>query len=323
MEEGAPVEKYKLCPVKHTRDGWYVMKVGWRVVPHYDYNAACKGLSQQGIERELEVNWNATTGKLVYPEFKHDLHVAARPIQWCGEKLYCGWDLAILGTPAFVVTWLNQWGQWCIKSAVAPMEDETVGVYEFGEMVHQHLAEHYALPFGMKVADLPLVHFGDPQGAARPQRGTLKANSRMELKSAFEIIHKGVELPAGTDENGEPAFIKKRGFGWRIQPGAVSNTERQGAVRARLLALTRTGGLASVSVCPTNTVIVEGFNGNYRYAQRADGRYDDSGPEKNWWSHSMNAVEYIATRLFEPEEEEDEDYTPARPRRSRAAGRDY
>jgi hypothetical protein len=317
MDEGVDLSKFKLCPTVRTVDGWFVQKIHHSVVPHYDYKAACKGLSQQGIQRELEVNWNATTGKLVYPDFLYDAHVASQPIGWNGEMLYCGWDLAHLGTPAFIPSFVNSFGQWCILPGVSPLEDETVGVYEMGEMVADYLNRTFCLPHELKLRDLPTIHFGDPQGNARPPR-TKATSNKVELRSAFEIIRRGVELPAGRDGSGEEQFLKKPGFGWRIQGGAVSNHERQTAVNARLMSMIN--GLPALVVCPTATVIVEGFNGNYKYPQRADGRYDDE-PEKNYWSHSMNAVEYMATRLFVAPEADEDQERPRRVVRSRAAGR--
>jgi hypothetical protein len=50
-------------------------------------------------------------------------------------------------------------------------------------------------------------------------------------------------------------------------------------------------------VDPRATVVIEGFLGGYHYRQRPDMKYD-LDPEKNWYSHTLDALAYIATELF-------------------------
>lgn len=310
-------ESKRILPLRKTADGWFVLRIHHSAVPSYDYEAACKGLSEEGRQQELEINWNASTGKRVYPEFNYNTHVATEPIKWDGSTLYCGWDFG--GCPAFVPSFINSYGQWCLLKPLAPLEDLAIGTYEFGEMVADYLCTEFAYPRAKALNDLPLKHFGDPAGKGPPVR---VGDAPKEMRSHFDILKRGLELPAGRDANGQMRFIKKPGWGWRIQPGAVDNVQRQTAVKARLNTLI--GGIPAMVFDSSATVLIEGFGGNYNYPQRADGRYS-LDPCKTWWSHACNAVEYIATRLFStPTEEEEEEMTmPAHVVRSRAAGREW
>jgi hypothetical protein len=58
------------------------------------------------------------------------------------------------------------------------------------------------------------------------------------------------------------------------------------------------GGIPAliVNMEPMGRTIIEGFRGGYHFKQRDEGRYE-LDPEKNWYSHTMNCVEYLATRL--------------------------
>lgn len=291
-----------LIPVKETPDGWTVATLHWSLVPGYDYQAACQGMTDEAIRMELELDWSASTGKRVYPEYSPKLHLAKEPLQFDPTQiLYCGWDFG--GTPAWVPTQLNAFGQWLIFTGVAPLEDTTIGIYEFGQLVADHLTREFATPAHRELSDLKLVHFGDPAGAARPPR---TGDRPQEMQSCFDVLKNGITLDLGMSADGTPRRRRQPGWGWKIIPGAVNHTDRQEAIRARLMALL-SGGLPAMVVDDRSTCVKDGFGGGYCYPQRADGTFGRD-PSKNWYSHSMNCVEYIATRLFcRPAGEEDED----------------
>lgn len=100
----------------------------------------------------------------------------------------------------------------------------------------------------------------------------------------------------GYNRKGEVIFEKQPGFGFNIQKGAVAETVRLEAVRARLRHLIRQG-VPALIVDPEATPILEGFKGTYHYKQRVDGTYEIH-PHKNWWSHPMDALQYVITGLF-------------------------
>lgn len=311
----------RVLPLRMTPDNVAVLTVHWSVVPGYDYASVTQGQSDEDIRREVEIDWSATTGLRIYPQFNRQIHVASQPLTFDPRAtLYCGWDFG--GTPAFIPTQLNGYGQWLIFPPLAPPETETLGTYEFAEMVQHFLHSDFAEPHDLTVDRLKLVHYGDPAGAAPPAH---TGDRPREMRSHFDIIRRGVEIVMGHDDQGRALVTRKPGFGWFIKPGAVDITTRLESVRARLTKLTPNGYPALV-VDPAANEIIEGFGGGYCRRQRADGRYDHD-PYKNFYSHVFDALGYVATRLFHRVRENEELDDDERPQRhivvSHAAGRNH
>lgn len=311
-------EQKKILPLRRTEDGWAVLTIHHSAVPGYNVAAASKGLSDDAIARELELSWDASEGKRVYPDFKRELHVSVEDLVFDPNRpLYCGWDWSNY-TPAFVPTQLSALNQWLIFPGLSPSEDSVLGVYEFGQIVKDYLTRMFAIPHGKELKDLKLVHFGDPAGAAPPAR---VGDSPKEIRSCFDIIRKGQEIAVGKDEWGNTKVIKRPGLGWRILPGEVGLAKRLEAVRARLTLLVN--GNPALVVDHRAEVIITGFLGGYCFKQREGGRYDFL-PDKNQFSHCQDAIQYIATRLFTQSSRDEEDDEDGRPRQefvSHAASR--
>lgn len=290
LETVLPTPAGKL-PLRRTVDGWHVLEIrGERDVPGYDPREVGRGMSVQTYRREVLGDWTASAGKLVFPEYG-DMHesLAALPFD-PSRPLLCGWDLpaATGGTPAFVASQLTQAGQWLIYGSVQPREDETVGVWDFGERVAYWLHGEFAEPAGCDLADLRLVHYADPAGQQRAQGG--KGSAAVELKSAFDILRDGEKI-----ETGPGQYVERVGWGWDIEPGEVSLTARLEAIRTRLM-VNVLGGPA-ILLDPGAVVLREAFRGGYHYHQRGDGRYE-LDPAKNKYSHPMDALGYIASMIF-------------------------
>ena len=52
-------EEYKqarILPLRKTKDSWHVLTIHHSAVPGYNYEAACMGLSDEGIRQELEID---------------------------------------------------------------------------------------------------------------------------------------------------------------------------------------------------------------------------------------------------------------------------
>ena len=312
-----PPPRSRLLGKRHTKDGWCITRIHYEDVPDYDYQSASQGLSEEAKRQELEIDWTASKGKRVYPEFSPKLHRSHEDLQFDPIRpLYCGWDFG--GTPAFVVSQLNVFGQWLVFPSLSPLEDVTVGIYDFGQLVSDHLQRNYASPHGLDRKRLKVIHFGDPAGAMRPPKIGQRPR---ESQSAFEILQRGLVLPLGLDEDGESVQERRPGLGFKIRPGAVNLTARLEAVRARLR-MTLRDGLPAMVVDHRSTCLLDGFGGAYCYPQYADGTYGRD-PRKNWYSHTHDALQYVATRLFSAKDlEEEEEAESGWEFRSHAAGRD-
>ncbi len=304
-----------------TRDGWSIVSIPYTCVPDYDLAAATEGLGQNLIEREFLLNWNVVVGKKVWPEFSVDRHVAAEPLTMDVHRpIHCGWDWAWTGSPAFVPTQINSFGQWLIFPSMSPTPEEMSGIYQFASDVADHLLRTYAAPHGLALDELNLVHIGDPSGRDRPPSTGTRRN---ESASCFEILFRGLKMPMGADEDGNLVTENKPGWGWRVIPGARNISDRLEAVRGRLTTTLR-DGIPAFVVDPRATTVIEAMSGSYAYKQFEDGTYSRD-PDKSYWSHTSDALGYCGTRLFaqpgyrrEPGELE-EDRPKSEPFRSQAS----
>ncbi len=148
-----------LLPCRVTADGWNVLTVHYSKVPGYDFAAACVGMGEDEIQRELEINWAVTPGLRVYPQFSRERHEAAEALPFDPERpLHVGIDAP--GTPAAAITQLNAFGQWLIYPSLSPEEGEFGSFYDFAEHLANHLTREYAAPHGLGLEDLKLVFIG-------------------------------------------------------------------------------------------------------------------------------------------------------------------
>lgn len=308
----------KLLPLRQTGDGWWVQTVHYSKVPGYNFEAACVGMGADDIARELEISWDTTSGLRVYKAFSRERHVATEPLRFDPHRpLHIGWDCP--GCPAVAITQLNAWGQWQIFPSLSPDEDQFRFFYQFAEFVADHLYREYAEPNGLRLEDLNLIHIGDPAGQyASP---TTKGDKE-EKASCYEILRRGVDVFLGEDENGKPITANKPGWGWNVIPGELRLKKRIEAVRARLTTLVA-DGLPAMIVDPRAEFVISLMLGGYVYEELPDGTYSVD-PKKDHWSHTANALEYVATRLHTKSfrfDDEDEDIARREPFRSQAANR--
>ena len=305
-------EASRTLPKRHTSLGWAVVEVGFENVPGYDLEEAKRGLSPQAIRTELYRDWEASSNKAVYPEFSREMHVSKYSLPYDPERLiYVGLDMP--GTPGAVVEQIDAFNRLCVLSSLSPPEEETVGYYEFGETLAELLLRKYAEPHGRSLDELPLKFYGDPAGqVALPKPG----QSPKEARSCFDILRHGIRLHKGYDEWGREVIEEKPGWGWNVLPGDVSLVKRVETVRALLTSLVRgpEGPVPALVIDPDCRTVIEGFAGKYGYRQRTEGRYE-LDPEKNFWSHTMDALAYPVTRLFARtiKEPRDEDRRRHRP----------
>lgn len=311
--------RHRVVPKRRTRLGFAITTIHWKSVPGYQIEMISHGMDANSKRVELEIDWSVTRGRPVYPEFSRDMHVASEPLPYYPElPLILCWDMP--GTPACAVTQLNPFGQWQIFPSLQANAKESVGVYEFGQRVADHLLEKYAAPNEITVEELSLVHIGDPAGNYKPPRTGMR---RSETRAAFEVLRAGSRLYVG-EQDGVERYEERAGWGWVVVAGAVDLTTRLEAVKTRLKALVGSG-LPAMIVDPRAEPIIQALNGGYHYKENSDGSYGRE-PDKNHSSHIVNSLEYGATRLHSrpvPRRRvEDEDGEQAPRHISMAAGRD-
>jgi hypothetical protein len=315
-------KRQRVLPLRKTAQSWWVLTVPHTAVPGYPVEELRKILDDDAFETEVLINWERARGKVVFPQWNRALHVSVDDLEINpNETIYCGFDPAYTGTPAFVPTQINAMGQWQIFPAVCPPPNQTVGPYEFGERVASYLQREFAMPHGLELDDLKLVFIGDPWGNARVPR---PGQAKREAASFYEILKKGIDVVVGQDQDGNPVYEHRPGWGWKVIPGAVNITARLEAVRSRLSTLLP-GGYPAMVVDHRAESFIAAMGGAYHYKDYGDGTYGRD-PEKNWHANIVDAAAYIATRLYAKhkptkERDEDDDDTPRHEFRSMASGR--
>ena len=306
---------------------WYVLEIrGAQHVPGYHPEEIGKGMDAAMYATDILGDWMQTTGKRAYPEFTTE-HISAEPLVFNPERpLLLGLDLpaGTGGTPAGVPAQLSQYGQLYVWEAINAPRKRAQGLYDFvNDNLAPALYRKFCEPHGRRIRGEPrlqVVPWGDPAGRQRPPRSLGARGAAVEMPSAFEILRDGIDSVIGEGEDGKPIIEHRPGWDWIIGPGEVSLRKRMEMVRD-LLKRQASTGLVGLILDPEATYLAEAFLGGYGYKERTDGQYE-LDPEKNEYSHCMNALEYLCSRLPYMSEERPESARVRRnePRR-RGAGR--
>lgn len=89
--------------------------------------------------------------------------------------------------------------------------------------------------------------------------------------------------------------ILRDDFGWYIQPGAISQTERAEAVRWFLTSLT-SDGKPMLLVDPSCTWIISALSGGYHRKKVGERLLDE--PDKNEYSHIIDCLAYVCAKIY-------------------------
>lgn len=147
-----------------------------------------------------------------------------------------------------------------------------MGARSMGEQVVQHT--------NMQYPDLTIEgDYGDPAG---------RTPSETDEKTCFQIL-RSLEID--------------------IEPGEQNLERRLDAVRSRFNRMI--DGEPAILVHPRCKTIRKAFRGGYKFRrlQVSGDRYTDK-PDKDQFSHPMDAVQYVATRLFTVDEKNRDDRVP-------------
>ena len=244
------------------------------------------GMSEPDIQREYKRNWRVATGQPVYAgQFVKSWHVAPEPLlAYPNLPLYGGWDAGPTHTaPARIVAQLDPMGRINVLAEFYTWD----GWGDAVTMDFDLFTEDVLLKCNADFYGADWIDYADPAGWGK---STLHHMS--EEKSCVDIL-------------------RRRGV--HPKPGPMTFTARKEAMNGRLrLAI---GGRAAIWIDPSCHMLIEGFEGAYRYEQIGEtGRFKPT-VEKNAWSHPMNALEYIVGALFGKTQQRERDPEPAKQRR--------
>ena len=200
-------------------------------------------------------------GKPIFPEYSDLLHCAQDIIPYIpGEPIYLGMDFGL--TPACVFVQEHGGSYYAISEIVT----EDLGAAGFVELVSERLRGEY------KTSEVS--GWGDPAG---DQRSPIR-----ESESVFHIIHDaGIPVDASPDMSNDPV------------------TRREAV--AKLLRTLSISGVPRLVISPRCKYLRKGLRGAYCYRRiQAAGteRYVDK-PDKNIYSHIVEALEYLMVGLGE------------------------
>lgn len=218
--------------------------------------AVKNSLPARDFAMEYEKSWQTFDGKPVYGDFSGKLHVADSGVSVePGVPLLLGWDFGL--TPSALLCQLVGRQLRILKEFV-----ETNGsISKLAPEVYNHIRLNY-LPWTH--GDDKIYSWIDPAGLQRAQ----------------------------TDERTCADVLRTSGFK-RVQPGPIDWESRKKAVEDFL---TKTYGegpalLIDGDACP---ILVEGFNGGYRYPEKAlEIEPTLIRPLKNKFSHPHDALQYV------------------------------
>ena len=229
------------------------------------------GMENQIWRKEQEIDFSIREGLPIYKTFNEQRHVAPKPLRAVKNiPMIRGWDFG--GTPACAITQrvFMPAPHWNIFPSLFVPNDQFMGISRFGTEVINYC--NLAYP-GHSWLD-----YADPAGNQR---------SQTDERKCFDIL------------NGDPNVPLKDGggFGLSVQTGEVS---WQGRFEAMEMALQRSeeDGVNFLQVDPRERFIITAFTGGYR-RKKVIGKdiYSDE-VDKNEYSHIMNGLEYVASRIF-------------------------
>lgn len=237
--------------------------------PRYYEDLALDYADRPDLLRTLVIgDWGITyNGKLVYPEWNHQYFVSPLPIKYEDRLFIRGWDNTGLH-PGCVITQINSEMQWCI---LKEFWHEDMGITDFCEWVYLWCRENL---HGAEFED-----YCDPAGKNRDPN---KISPKEYMQTYFKSV--GQQF-----------------YPWE---GIQTFKVRRESVASRLI-IKRTRPMMLVD--PSCTMVIDGFEGGYCFPEIGNtGIYKDQ-PTKNKYADIHDALQYPATRLFMPNQDNRDD----------------
>jgi len=271
-----------------TETGIHVIRVHYTADPAKRTSATWRsqakiGMSEADWQREYEINWHVAAGLPVFgSEFLRDMHVAPGPLvpQLRSQGFVRSWDFGL--TPACVLGQIGADGRFYVLREWVTWDGQTT----MRTQGIDTLADEVVSWCNQQFPEETFEDYADPAGWQR---------SQADLRSCVETLNEFDVWP---------------------NPGPMAFEKRRKSLSGLLCKLREGRGM--IMVDPRCTMIIEGLGGSYRYKRL--GHSDDvldykSVPEKNAWSHPMDALMYAVGSLWPVMmlEPEDEDAVTTRP----------
>ncbi|MEJ0093804.1 MAG: hypothetical protein WDN46_10275 [Methylocella sp.] len=204
----------------------------------------------------------------VYVHGDYGFVIDGRPVfTEYSDQIHCREVVSVAGVPIyrgwdFGLTPACTFSQMTPKGQFIVIDElcaDDMGIDRFSDEVLEHSGKYYS--------DEEFIDIGDPAGAGRAQT---------DEKTCFDIM---------------------RAKGFEIEPGLQTLAIRLESVRKPLSILRN--GQPGFLLHPRCKKLRKGFLGgyNYRRMQTRKERFADQ-PDKNEYSHPMDALQYVATRIF-------------------------
>lgn len=269
---------------RDTESGIHVLRLHYTADPHKQtkewLKEAQQGLSDRAWRKEYEIDWTVASGLPVYADdFVRSWHVNSKEILANPkQKIYRGWDMGPTHvSPACVWAQLDSLGRLMVLHELVVWtgrgDAKSMDIPAFCEWVTFESNDCFP--------DCEFDDWCDPAGWTP---------SQTDAKSAIDIM---------------------RTMGINPKRGPTTFVDRKRAMFDRL---TRSiVGAPAIVLSPTCSMLIEGFDGAYKYEEIGDtGRFKPT-VEKNAWSHVMNGLEYLVGGLWHPRRKgKDEDEVPKR-----------
>ena len=221
--------------------------------------------STKDLAQEIDINYTVSAGDPFYEGFSRALHL---------KKLYLNTEKELILSfdfgfrhPNCSIHQIGVSGEWIIFDNLFG-EDETID--EFGEKVKTYL--------NLKYPNYRYICVGDPAGNQANDKSR-QTSIEILAEIGFDIISTASNTP-NTNYDARKRIIEKK-------------------------MRTLIGGAPAMLIndCSNTVIIVEGFEGGYRYADENKYGFTQEVPVKDgYYEHCMNTVEYVAVNFFRPVE---------------------
>jgi hypothetical protein len=250
--------------------------------------AAKQGLDERSWRKEYKRDWTVASGLPVYADlFQRSWHVANEQLRASRDlPLIRGWDIGPTHVfPACVIAQLDPLNRLDVLYEIVTWD----GRGDPQSCPVDVFADDVILVCNRDYPDAEWIDYADPAGWT----------------------------PSMTDNKSAVMILQAKGI--HPRRGPVTFSIRKMAVNDRLSKASH--GRASMLISPNCRMLIEGFDGAYKYEEIGQtGRFKAS-VEKNAWSHPIDALQYLVGGLYvPPKRERDEDDRRKTVRRDRVTG---